>query len=290
MKSISLQNDVFKLTIAKPGEVYQGPRFDWTGFITELTFKGHSFCVPEKYVKEDNSGGIGFCNEFGIDKPIGYEDAKVGEEFLKIGSGLVTKIADTPYNFFDIAPIRGLQVIEEQETDKTYKIVTQISDGNKYHVVLTKVIAIEGNLLTFHYSLENQGALKISTNEYNHNFIGIDQTTIGPNYVLTIPALQQLNSVVGDFQVDGQTITWDAKPEGDFYAIVELGHKNETYNWEVKQLSSKVGVRELSTFPVAKAAFWGSAHVVCPELFIDVEVEPGAHMSWQRRYEFFEVE
>jgi len=290
MKTAILRNDILEITIAKPAEAYTGSRFDWTGIITEISYRGHSFCVPEQYEEGKGSGGIGFCTEFGIDKPIGYDDLSVGGEFLKIGAGLVTKKADTPYNFFEPAPLRGLEIKEEFWTNEKYKIVSELNDGNGYNVLLTKIISIEDNLLTIYYFLENEGSKNISTNEYNHNFIGIDNDFIGQNYILTIPSLKRLDNVVGDFKLDGQTITWDSQPSGDFYAIVQLGLMDEIYNWEIKHLKSKVGVRELSTFPIAKAAFWGYSHVVCPELFINIDLESNSTMSWKRCYEFFDCE
>ncbi|MFD1908517.1 hypothetical protein ACFSQ7_37740 [Paenibacillus rhizoplanae] len=85
-----LSNGVLTVEIAEVG-AYGGTRFDWTGFITGVTLEqgGHTFCVPESLVPGQGTGGIGLCNEFGISRAIGYEDAAAGEWFPKFGIGLL---------------------------------------------------------------------------------------------------------------------------------------------------------------------------------------------------------
>jgi hypothetical protein len=290
MNTAVLKNESLEVRIAKPGEVYRGARFDWTGFITDIWFQKHSFCVPEQYVEGKGTGGSGFCNEFGIDLPLGYEGINVGGKFPKIGVGLVTKLSDEPYKFFAPAPVSGLDIIEEFWTDNKYKVVSEINDGNGLSMSLTKIISLEDSVLSIYYFLENQGSKKLITNEYNHNFIGINNDLVGPNYELNIPSLKGINSKVGEYSYKDTNITWENKPEGDFYGIVENGPNLASFNWELRHKQSKVGVREISTFPVSKIAFWGYTHVVCPEVFINIEIEPKASLSWKRCYEFFEFD
>lgn len=288
MNSAVLKNEYLELRISRPGDVYNGPRFDWTGIIKDIRFLKHSFCVPEQYKEGKGSGGIGFCNEFGIDRPIGYDSVNVGETFPKIGAGLVTKTGDKPYDFFEKAPLVNAEIVEEVWTDNKYKIVSEINDHKGHNILLTKIITIDNAMLSIYYFLENQGPNKISTNEYNHNFIGIDEVSVGPDYSLYIPALEKCNKIVGDFECNEKTIIWPKTPTDDFYALLELGPMNEGFNWELRQHKSKVGVREFSTFPISKAAIWGYTHTICPELFINIELEGNSTMSWKRIYEFFE--
>jgi hypothetical protein len=70
----------------------QGTRFDWTGFITQVTLDGrHTFYSRETIGDQSTTGGIGLCNEFGNELSIGYTDAKPGENFSKLGIGLRTR-------------------------------------------------------------------------------------------------------------------------------------------------------------------------------------------------------
>ena len=48
---IGLKSDRLLVEIAKPGTVYAGSRFDWTGFITQVYLDGkHTFCAYEDVV------------------------------------------------------------------------------------------------------------------------------------------------------------------------------------------------------------------------------------------------
>lgn len=87
-----LSNGILTVDIADIGE-YKGTRFDWTGFITQVTLEEgkHTFCVPESLKPDEGTGGKGLCNEFGISRAIGYDEAPIGGWFPKIGVGLLQK-------------------------------------------------------------------------------------------------------------------------------------------------------------------------------------------------------
>lgn len=44
-----LENNRLKVSIQEPSEMYEGSRFDWTGFISQIVLDERvSFCVPEQ--------------------------------------------------------------------------------------------------------------------------------------------------------------------------------------------------------------------------------------------------
>jgi hypothetical protein len=47
-----------------------------------------------------------------------------------------------------------------------------------------------------------------------------------------------------------------------------------------------VQVREYDDFTPARVALWGTKHVASPEVYIDIDLEPGQSQTWTRRYEF----
>ncbi len=101
--SIQLKNDTLCLELNKPGKVYQGSRFDWTGQIVQITYLDkHTFCTKElKDEKSNKIQGQGLYNEFGIDMPVGYYTCCPGDQFPKIGVGQLTKKYDISYDFFN---------------------------------------------------------------------------------------------------------------------------------------------------------------------------------------------
>ena len=116
-----LAGDRLCVEIAPPGsEYYNGSRFDWTGFVVQVTLDNtHTFCGPESR-DGSGTGGIGLCNEFGIFRPIGFDDARPGDQFPKLGVGLLTQPDGSPYRFyrdyaiepFDIRVTSGCDTIE----------------------------------------------------------------------------------------------------------------------------------------------------------------------------------
>src|SRR5690554_4456888 len=85
--STIIRNEHLSVEIGEPGN-YNGSRFDWTGFIQQVTLASgnHTFCTPESLIHGEGSGGAGLCNEFGIHMPVGYDDQlAIGDCFPKIG-------------------------------------------------------------------------------------------------------------------------------------------------------------------------------------------------------------
>lgn len=290
---IKLNNSILGIEIAEPYTVYNGPRFDGSGIITKIEFNKHSFCEVEQRNPTKGSGGIGFCNEFGIDKPIDYSITKIGESFPKIGVGLVTKESEKPYDFFAPAKVVLSTVINETVNEESYEISTSIKNDFNYDITLTKTISLRESKLVIDYHLQNNGNNVIKTNEYNHNFIGVDHDNIGQNYELTMFNLLAVEKTVGEFEVKAKEskhiISWNKEPKGDFYAKAIKTDKVNNCNWELVNYKYKVGVRECSNFEISKIALWGCNHVVCPEVFIDLEVKPNQTMTWSRIYVFFEI-
>ncbi|MCX7708366.1 MAG: hypothetical protein N2484_00790 [Clostridia bacterium] len=284
---IILKSNRLKVEIAQPGTVYKGSRFDWTGFITQITLdQHHTYCVPEQYDPNKGSGGIGFCNEFGIDMAIGYEDSKVGECFPKLGVGLLKRFSDAPYDFFKPYEIKPYMIkVSENKNSATF--IAEPQECRGYAVRLTKTVRIEENHLKIDYKLENVGEKTIVTNEYCHNFIGINKDNIGKNYSLNFSGKVKINRIAGSFTAAEGEILWEQEPKEDFYGIIEREAGAGLWQWELVHKPSGAGVRDVSGFPVSKCAVWGYTHVVSPELFIRIQLEPGKTLEWSRAYEFF---
>ncbi|WP_423189861.1 hypothetical protein ACO1PF_02915 [Alkalibacterium sp. f15] len=283
-----LENDRLKVEIQKPGELYNGSRFDWTGFISQITLDGSiSYCVPEQLESGKGTGGLGFCNEFGIDLPIGFEAIEVGELFPKIGVGLLKKDQETDYDFFKPHEVQPSQVkIREAASAIIFETANSSPSGYGYH--LLKEVAIEDNRLIISYRLTNTGQYPIHTNEYSHNFIGINNQFIGEHYQMTMPRMNQIDVTAGSIVRSQDHLTWPATPESDFYATIDWKVENGSYNWDVYHGEVGAGVRELSEFQPSKVALWGHAHVVCPEVFIAIELNADETKSWKRVYEFYQ--
>src|SRR5436305_4462087 len=102
--SVVLKNDKLKFTLyeadAKKG-FYRGTRFDHAGVFGHVEFAGHKIFGPWKDTHDPTNHDdiVGPCEEFGNQAPLGYDDAKVGETFLKIGVGELEKPKEPKYSF-----------------------------------------------------------------------------------------------------------------------------------------------------------------------------------------------
>jgi hypothetical protein len=313
-----IQSNRLKVEIAQPGTVYNRTRFDWTGFITQVTLDGkHTFCVPEDYDPQKGTGGIGLCSEFGNEKCIGYADAQPGEAFPKLGIGLLKKNDRAAYNFFQPYEIlEPFKIHVETGEDRTRFTVDPL-DCRGYAVREIKMVSVQGNCLQIDYALENTGRLPIDTHEYVHNFTAIDQHPVGPGYRLRFPypvrfeqfhesyrsflppLLQKvtpgfvLKSLVQSMMntdvllVEGQEVRWKGTPQKAFYCRPAGFSQTDQPQWELVLEAEGAGVREIDDFAPSRVALWGAAHVISAEVYLDVHLMPVQTQSWTRRYEFF---
>ncbi|MFB1040790.1 MAG: hypothetical protein QMC35_10060, partial [Polaribacter sp.] len=156
--------------------------------------------------------------------------------------------------------------------------------------VLKKEIKLEEHGFTINYDLENTGEKEIITDEYVHNFLAINKELIGRNYVLKFPFKLMpaffLETVNPEQKVTiGQTdVTFKDSPKEQFFFSNLNGSKNVKPQWELKNLESKISISETGSFNTDKVNLWGWKHVISPELFIDVSIEPGQNANWTRTY------
>lgn len=282
-----LKNNRLKVNIGKPGMLYRGSRFDWSGFITQVILDDtHTFCVPESLVVGQGTGGCGLCNEFGSIDPVGYNEAKPGEKFLKIGVGFLTKNDNTPYSIIGRYEIDPAHFTVEVK-DHSAKFIVEHKECRGYGVRLEKIIELRDNKLVINYLLINTGSKEIYTKEYCHNFIGVDNKSFGEDYSLEFDYSISTDRKVEVPAIDNNKILWRGTPKEEYFFKMS-GYTHKIGNkWRLLNTASNVGVSEEVNFPITMAAVWGKEHVVSPEIFIEIHLKPGESMSWKRSYEFF---
>lgn len=283
---ILLKSPRLSVEIAPPGTMYQGSRFDWTAFITQVILdEQHTFAVPESLIPGQGSGGVGFCNEFGISEPIGYDDAAPGHHFPKLGVGLLRRPDDEAYNFFRPYEITPFPIRVETTDDRCVFTVDPLDCGG-YAAGLTKSVTVHDNTLRIDYRLENVGQKPLRTTEYCHNFIGIDRQPVGPDYCLSFPYPVRLTETPGILDIHGESVSWKGIPTEDFYFRPEDFSQTSPHRWELFHCPSGLQVTEESFFQPDLIAVWGKGHVISPEVFVRIDLKPGESMTWARQYSF----
>lgn len=288
--NIVIHSDRLAVEISRPGAAYSGTRFDWTGFVTQVSLDNqHTFCVPEDYQPDQGTGGIGLCNEFGIDQPVGYDSAKPGELFPKFGVGLLTRLDKPDYSFWYPHKIEQLFPTRVDQGNDHVTFVVEPIDCAGYAARITKRLVVSGTSLRIEYALENTGDKPIQTNEYVHNFIGIDQKNFGPDYVLNFPyapiieSPSEMNAILLTAE---NRLMQKETPTRPFYARLTGFSKTDQPQWELLHQPSGVAMRESVDFTPNRIAVWGTTHVISVEVFIDLQVQPGETKHWTRTYGF----
>jgi hypothetical protein len=290
-----LKNKDLEIHIDKPLENYKSSRFDWTGKITKVTFQGISLSTIEnKNSKNEEHLGKGFYNEFGFEKPIGFEETALGGWFHKIGIGLIKKENSTyvKNSSYKLKPA-VFKIISETNNSIIIRCISVAISGYSY--VLTKEIKVTDNGFKVDYKLENTGVKEIITDEYIHNFIGIDNDFIGPNYDLKFPfqikptLFEETVNPEQKIAIGKNDIRFIETPEIPFFFSNLSGNEKIDASWELTNLKSKISVKETGNFKTNKVNIWGWKHVVSPELYFNIAMKPGKSSEWSRNYELTKI-
>jgi len=291
--TIKLRSDRLEVEIAQPGSAYSGTRFDWSGFVTQVTLDGrHTFCVPEDYTPGKGTGGIGLCNEFGIDMPVGFDGTQPGDCFPKLGIGLLTRLDKPDYSFWYPHQIAQPFPIQVDSAPDSATFTVHPVDCRGYAARLEKTLSVSANHLTIHYTLENTGSRPIQTNEYVHNFVGINKQNIGTEYRLVFPEPVELESGFtlnsGILSIQNNGLTLRSVPETPFYVRLVNISAIDLPQWTLVHSPSGVSMSESVNFLPSRIAIWGTTHVVSVEVFHDIHLAPGESTRWQRQYHFID--
>ncbi len=284
--SYVLRSSRLEVEIAEPGTLYRRERFDWSGFITQITLdRKHTICVPEA-VDGRGCGGYGLCNEFAMLTAVGYEQALPGQLFTKPGVGLMPRRNLRHYFFSQPLPIKRFNLVT-QCSDHSVTLIHEPLECRGYALRTQKTICVRDNTLTIDYEAENTGSLPIQMDEYCHNFIAVNQRKTGPELTLTLPfKLEPFVITQGHFDFAGPAMYWPKTPDSVSHAIFHQPSNCSESWWQMHDEQSGVSIQELNDFRWQRFAVWVTPRVVSPEAFIMVNLLPGQVQHWQRKWIF----
>lgn len=284
MSDIVIKNDRLSVIIAKPGTIYSGSRFDWSGFVTQVTIDGkHTFCAYESLIPGKGTGGIGLCSAF---EEIGHKEAEIGDYYPKPGIGLLHKSSDKPYSIweqYDVIP----STVQTVQQESTAGFVCESPECNGYSFTLKKEIFLDGNRLIIAYCMENTGSKPFETEEFVHNFLCVDNMPIGQDYTIRVPYKPEFDIKLGGVLIFDDEFVCKTHQNDSFYLFINGYEAARPHYWELRCNARNAGVRETSDFAVSGFHLWGMDHVISPEVFVKIALKPGESKVWERKYEFF---
>lgn len=275
---------------------YRGTRFDWSGAIARLTWKNHEF-FGEWFARHDpllHDGITGPVEEFLTgDSSLGYDEAKTGETFVRIGVGAVRKPAEAAYRRFATYEIVDPGEWNVTRASDRVTFVHTLRDANGYGYAYTKVLRLAKDSFVLEHRLKNTGAKPIVSSVYNHNFFTIDNQPTGPDVVVRFGFEPRAMRPLGEpGTLSGRELTFGrelTKGQSVFTELDGFGPSAADYDIRVENRKTRAGVRITSDRPIVKFVFWSVPSTVCPEPYIDASVAPGGESSWRITYQFYQL-
>jgi len=281
---------------AKTG-YYQGTRFDWSGMVWSLKWKDHEYFGQwfDRYDPKTHDAITGPVEEFltGADSALGYDEAKPGETFVRIGVGTVRKPSEQAYRRYETYEIvdSGNRTVNKDAS--AVEFIHELDDKSSgYAYVYRKKLRLVKDTLVLEHRLKNTGRKPISTSVYDHNFFTLDTQQTGPDFVLRFPfdprAMRPLN---GFAELRGRDMTFlktFERGQTVFSEIEGFGPRSSDYDFRLENKKTGAGVHITGDRPLLKLYFWSAWKTVCPEPYIDVSVAPGQESTWRITYEFYD--
>jgi hypothetical protein len=277
---------------------YRGTRFDWSGIISSLQFGGHEYFGRwyEHHDPKIHDAITGPVEAFQTnDKGLGYEEAKAGGTFIRIGVGTVRKPEEKDYRPYDTYEIVDPGKWTTHKHKDRVEFIQDLKSEEGYAYVYRKTVRlVKGKpQLVLEHSLKNTGHKVIETNQYNHNFFVIDHEAVGPDVVVKFAFTPVAERGFKDrAEVRGQEIIFPHELEGKNGVFSELtGFNKEVkdYDFRVENLKSGAGVHITSDQPLDKVNFWAISTVASAEPYIQLRIEPGKEAHWSIRYDFYKL-
>ncbi len=291
-----ISNGIIEATLFLPDSsngYYRGSRFDWSGVMPELNFNGHSYFGQwfEKYDPYIHDAIMGPVNDF---YPLGYDEGKPGDNYVKVGIGVFSKQDTLPYSFSK--PAKLINPGKWKVTKKSDQVrFTHILNDPDYSYEYTKTVHLAKNkpLMVLNCTIVNHGTKTISTNVYNHNFFVIDKQPTGPDFSVQFPF-----KLVGKFRRGGdkaefndnkisilQVLTPGQTVHGG--NIEGFGTSPKDYDIKIENHKTGAGVRITCDKPLSRLVFWASYAVLSAEPYTDIKIKPSEQFTWTITYQFY---
>jgi hypothetical protein len=278
---------------------YRATRFEWSGVIHSLRVDGREYFGQwfPKYDPKLHDAIQGPVEEFRTNNAgLGYDEAKVGEPFIRIGVGTVRKPDEPHYQNFRTYDIldNGKWTVRKGKDWIEFTHDLTGPNGYAYHYVKTIRLASGKPGMTIEHTLKNTGTKPIPTQQYNHNFFVMDNQPTGPAASVRFPFnLASAKPVDPELaEVKGGLISYKRdlqKGESVFSEFTGFGQTAADYDIRIENKAAGSGVRIQGDRPIAKLVFWSIRTTLCPEAYIDILVEPGSEQKWTYTYTFYPV-
>lgn len=311
--SMALSNDRIALTVALPDPTrgfYRGTRFDWSGMITSLCYRGQRFYGPwferishsvrdftydgDAVVASATSAAMGPAEEFDpTTSPPGFDAAKPGESFIKIGVGVLRRPDAAAYDHYYAYDVldHGRWSARKSGSNRLV-LVQEIADPRSgYGYRYTKGIELVPGAprMVISHTLENRGSQAIHSSLYDHNFLTLDGHPTAPGLVVQVPFSIHSEVAAADATVAGHQVTLARTPgvrDSIHFAMAGFGPDASDYHLTVTSADRRAAVTVTGDRPLDQLSLWSIGTVVAVEPFIRVDLPAGHALRWRYVYDY----
>lgn len=287
---------------------YRGTRFDWSGMVNSVQFGDHRFYGPwfarvdpavRDYAYKDAdivastaSAAVGPAEEF--QTPLGFDKAKPGETFVKIGVGRLEKSEDPQYAFSKPFKLVDTGKWDVKRSPTAVEITQQLDDtvsGYAYTYTKTVRVASDKPQLIIEHRLKNTGTQAIRSLVYDHNFTVFDGAPTG-DISMSVPyEIKTTRAPDPKFaQIAGKEFSYTKTLENQERLAAGLqgfGSGAADYDFRIENHKTGTGIRIQGDRPLQNASVWSIRSVVAVEPFIQLAADPGQEFSWTYTYTYY---
>ena len=296
---------------------YRGTRFDWSGIVYSLRYKGEEYygswytrIDPAIYnniqqVTSDGKGevvtgiassGMGPSEEFLTDdKALGFDDAKAGGTFLKIGVGVLRRPDDKPYDrYLAYEIVDGGKWKTNISADSVVFTQTLSNPKSGYGYIYTKTLRLLPGkpMMRIGHQLRNTGTKPIVTSVYDHNFFVTNSHHTGPDYAITMPYPIGISRTQGAdlFRIEGKKLLFTKLLSTKDMVVTWInGFKPvaKDYSFRVENIRTGIGYSVQGDRPLSQIMLWAIFTNISMEAFINLSADPGKEEHWNYEYTYF---
>ncbi|MDR1279789.1 MAG: hypothetical protein LBK99_03070 [Opitutaceae bacterium] len=294
----TLDNGVIQARVMDPNHpdrFNRGVRFTPLAAVLDVSRDGVEYLYsPEKHDPIHDHAGLAaefdLCIPGGPPEhlPPGYEQAGVGEGFLKIGVGALKKGGKT-YQFFQVPELlEAAKTVAEWSADAVFyrqEYRGAHTPGHAYR--LEADLRLDGPGVVVEWRLFNTGRKPVTTRQYTHNFFRIADRDTGRGYVMSFPYDFQPRGLETGQRQEGRDICFVGAIPRWINAVVPWPEGYSGPNTlTLRHTEARRHIVCKTSLPGLRTDIHARAGYIAPEQFVEITIASGESRSWKRHYIF----
>lgn len=274
-----------QVELCRPGEYYQGTRFDHAGVFRRIQKDGFTY-ADEWFSHQDPFAHDRVCGPSEEFVTVDLADVPVDGLFCKVGVGLLRRPDAAPYDWFRLYEIAhpGAWTVEADAASARYKHVLE-----GWYTYEKTVRLTDAGHLEIGHRLQWEASRPLKGFHYNHHFFTFGGAEVGLRRRITFPFQpaghwrdSYDNVALTDCGIafSGPIVKTPSVYMGD----LQNSQGPTPYAFTIGEGARRVTVKGSQS--VNHIVFWSNPRVACLEPYMPIELAAGQEMTWSQIYRF----